>query len=57
MNLLNIGARSMSSENSDRAALCKVRLIASMAALRGCRFSGESEPRSTYSCERERSQR
>ena len=33
MNLLGIGARSISSENGDRAAIRKARLIASMEAL------------------------
>ena len=33
MNLLGIGAHSMLFENSDRVALRKARLIASMAAL------------------------
>ena len=47
--------RSMSSKNGDRVALRKAQLIESMAAFLGCRFSGNSESRSVYSCERERS--
>ena len=34
----------MSPENSDRAALCNARLIASMATLRGGRSSEKSSP-------------
>ena len=56
MNLLGIWPHSMSSENDDRAALRKARLITSIAALWGRRPSRESEPRSTYLCECERSQ-
>ena len=53
MNLFNIGARSMSSENGDRVALRKAQLIASIVALRGHRSSGEFESLSVYSHERE----
>lgn len=44
----------MSSENGDRAALHKDRLIASMVALGGRHSSEESEPWPAYSRERER---
>ena len=49
MNLLGIGARSMSPKNVNRAALHNARLIASMAAFYGSRLSGEIESRSAYS--------
>ena len=55
MNLLGIGAHSMLSENSDRAALRKAQLITSIVALWGRHSSEESKPQSAYSRERERS--
>ena len=48
-------ARSISSENGNQAALRKAQLMASIVALWGRRSSRESEPQSTYPCERERS--
>ena len=46
---------SMSSENGDRAALCKAQLIASRVALWGRHSSRESEPWFAFSYEREQS--
>ena len=48
MNLLGMGARSISSENGDRAAICKALLMASIAALWCRRSSGDSDPWLSY---------